>query len=202
MKTLKMMVAALCVGSGITNVFANYDFGIESASPVAIANPVNPQPGMQFSGYKTKKTYWNKEWLQGSIAELIKAPAIRTIVDKSEWYTLKTLGDTDANAGLWTGFLKCRRTGVYTFTITADPRTGYSLRVNGRLILPAASKQTSVDVVLMTGWNKVEFASHFSSNPLRKKPINIVYKPKESLSDARPLTPAMMFHDRQVEAVW
>lgn len=202
MKIPKMMIAALCVGSVITKVIANDDFGIESASPVAIANPVNPQPGMQFSGYKTKKNYWNNEWLQGSIAELIKAPAIRTIVDKSECYTLKTLGDTDANAGLWTGFLKCKRTGVYTFTITADSRTGYSLRVNGRLILPAASKQTSVDVALKTGWNKVEFASHFSTNPLRQKPINIVYKPKESLSDARPLTPAMMFHDRKVEEAW
>ena len=93
MKIPKMMIAALCVGSVITKVIANDDFGIESASPVAIANPVNPQPGMQFSGYKTKKIYWNNEWLQAPSkakslpATILSIPRTNSPRELAEIYT-------------------------------------------------------------------------------------------------------------------
>jgi hypothetical protein len=204
MKTTRLMAVALCAAAcTTTTAFAEDDFGIESASPVKIADPVNPQPGMILSGYKTVR-YWDKEWLKGSVVGLSKASAIKTIVDKSEEFTLKSLGATESNAGMWVGFLKCKRACVYTLTFTGDKlgHTGYSMRVNGNPVITAASRQTSADVPLRIGWNKIELVCHFSANGARFNSVNIAYKPKESLSDARPLTPAMMFHDQKPEEEW
>ena len=203
MSPVKMMAMTLCViACAVTDALAADDFGIESASPVAIADPVNPQPGMLLSGYKSgRHGRWTDEWLKGSVVGLSKAPAIKSTVDKSEVYSLRALGATESNAGKWKGFLKCKRAGVYTLTISSGRRTGYSLRVNGKPALPAASAQTSVDVSLKIGWNMVEFVCHFSK-PLDRAPVTIVYKPKDSLSEARPLTPAMIFHDQKPEEEW
>lgn len=204
MNPIKMMAMTLCViACAVTDALAADDFGIESASPVTVADPVNPQPGMQLFGYKSgnRRGMWTEEWLKGSVAGLSKAPAIKSIIDKSDDYSLKVLGATESNAGRWMGFLKCKRAGVYTLTISSGKRTGYSLRVNGKSAVSAARGQTGVDVLLKIGWNKVELVCHFS-RPLDRMPVAITYKPKESLSEARPLTPAMMFHDQKPEEEW
>jgi len=209
MKSSKLMAVVLSITACITTtLFAEDDFGIESAMPTAIADPVNPQPGMVLSGYKSpslRTTFSVENWLKDSIASLPKAPAIKTTVDKSEDFSLKAIGATECNAGMWSGFMKCKRAGVYTLAFAgANAYSGYSLRVNGRPAIGAGKGQTSADVSLKVGWNKIEIVSLFggsrrSSNFPR---LNVTYKPKESLSDARPLTPAMMFHDEKPEEDW
>ena len=198
------MAVALCVAACVAKTtFAEDDFGIESASPVAIADPVNPQPGMVLSGYKVPM-YPTKDWYKDSIATLPKSPAIKTVVDKSECFSLKALGSTGANAGMWSGFMKCKRPAVYTLTITEE-KGGiikqffcYSLRVNGNPAIAVGGRQSSADVSLKAGWNKIELVFH----QFDKNQLSMSYKPKESLSDARPLTPSMLFHDQKPEEDW
>ena len=199
MNPTKLMAVALCATAFVTTTaFADDDFGIESASPVTIADPVNPQPGMVLSGYKGQRTV-NRDWLKDSITTLPKAPAIKSVIDKSEAFSLTALGNTESNVGMWIGFLKCKRAGLYTLTLTGG-RTihdGYSLRVNGRSVIVAGKAQTSADAAFKVGWNKIELVCQFGRGTL-----SVVYKPKESLSDARPLTPAMLFHDQKPEEDW
>jgi len=208
MKARKLMAVALCAAACVTTtMFAEDDFGIESASPVKIAEPVNPQPGMVLLGYsKRHNSRSGGSWLRDSIPTLQKAPALKTVVDKSEVFSLKALGNTEANVGMWSGFLKCKRASVYTFTLAYASGTNirysnnYSMRVNGKPVIPSGGGQSSVDVVLNVGWNKIDLVCQFSGNG--KGTLSIVYKPKESLSDARPLTPAMVYHDQKPEEDW
>ena len=195
----RLMAVVLCAAACVTTTtFAEDDFGIESASPVAIADPVNPLPGTVLSGYKVK-TRFNKSWLRDSVTSLSKTPVIKTVVDKSEDFSLKPLGVTEANVGMWSGFLKCKRSGVYTLTLSGGKtiNDGYSLRVNGKIAIASGKAQSSADVALKVGWNKIELVGLFG-----KKPINVSFKPKDSLSDARSLTPAMMFYDKKPEEDW
>lgn len=202
-----MMVAALCAACVATTAFAEDDFGIESASPVTIADPVNPQPGMMLRAFHLDKAM-SKEEMKGSISKMPSLPAVKTLVDKGEEYSLKQVGNAEANIGMWTGFMKCKKSGVYTLTLTQPTKWtgrgfsassgGYSLKINGRLVVPVSSKQTSVDIALNVGWNKVDLVCQF----FRAPPLTIAYKPKDSLSEARPLTPAMMFFDKKPEEDW
>lgn len=200
-----LMAVALCVASVSTTAFAEDDFGIESASPIEIADPINPQPGMVLSGYKGSNVSVSDSWLKESVPTLRKAPAIKTVIDKSETFSLKALGSTEANAGMWSGFLKCKRAGIYTITLTGKKtiNDGYSVRVNGNSVVGAGKGQTSADAALKVGWNKIEIVCQFSNNPRSGRgSLSIAYKPKESLSDARPLTPAMLFYDQKPEEDW
>ena len=204
MNPTKLMAVALCAAASVTTTaFAEDDFGIESATSTAIADPVNPQPGMVLSGYKVPM-YPTKDWYKDSVTTLPKSPAIKTVVDKSECFSLKALGSTEANVGMWSGFMKCKRSAVYTLTITEE-KGGiikrffcYSLRVNGNPAIAVGGKQSSVDVSLKAGWNKIELVFH----QYDKNQLSMSYKPKESLSDARPLTPLMLFHDQKLEEDW
>jgi len=197
-----MMAVALCAAAcTTTTAFAEDDFGIESASPVMIADPVNPQPGMLLSGYIGTR-FVNANWLKDSIPTLQKAPAIKTVIDKSEDFSLKSLGNTEANVGMWSGFLKCKRAGAYTITLSGGNRDGYSVRVNGKPVIAAGKGQMGADASFKVGWNKVEIVSHFAGGRRGSGSLSVVYKPKESLSDARPLTPAMLFHDQKPEEEW
>ena len=201
MKMTRLMAVALCAAACVTTTaFAEDDFGIESASPVVIADPVNPQPGMVLSGYKISfRKASRSAWLKDSIPTLPKTPAIKTVVDKSEDFSLKPLGAAEANVGMWSGFLKCKRAGVYTLTLSGGKtiNEGYSLRVNGKTAIASGKAQSSADMALKVGWNKIELVGAFG-----KKPINLSFKPKDSLSEARSLTPAMMFYDKKPEEDW
>ncbi|MBO7688192.1 MAG: hypothetical protein J6V72_17545, partial [Kiritimatiellae bacterium] len=194
MNPRKLMAVALCAAAcATTTAFAEDDFGIESASPIVIADPVNPQPGMILSGYKAPM-YPTKNWFKESVTSLPKSPAIKTAVDTSESFSLTALGATESNAGMWSGFLKCKRAGVYTLTITVKHGNDrYALRVNGKPAIVYGRGQSSADVLLKPGWNKVELVCRQN----RQSTLDMSYKPKESLSDARPLTPAMMFYDKK-----
>ena len=211
MNPRKLMAVALCAAACVTTTaFAEDDFGIESASPVAIADPVNPQPGMLFRAYQIDNKFLNADGLKGSIAKLPSQPAVKTLVDKGEEFSLKQIGKSDAKVGMWSGFMKCKRAGAYTLTLTQPTRWsgksfgassgGYSLRINGKPVIPASMKQTSADVNLKVGWNKVELVCQFGVG--RVPALTITYKPKDSLSEARPLTPGMMFFDKKPEEDW
>lgn len=200
MNKFSIGVVPLCAVVCFSNILlAKADVGTAPAAGLA-----NPQPGMVLSGYKTNNIV-NDDWVKGSIASLPKQPAIKTIVDKSESFSIKSLGQTESNVGMWSGYLKCKRAGVYTFTLTGNNHTisfnsdCYSVRVNGKTAIAVGRGQVSADVALKVGWNKVELVCHFG--PMRR-PITMAYKPKESLSEAREITPATLFHDQKPEEEW
>ena len=205
MKMTRLMALALCVAACVTiATFAEDDFGSMPTSPVTIDEPVNPQPGMVLKAYHLDK-YMTTEGLKVSFSKMTSLPAMKTLVDKGEEFSLKQAGQINARIGMWSGFMKCKKTGCYTLTLTqrANVRStysagGYSMRVNGKIVIPASLRQTSADVNLKAGWNKVDLVCQFGA----ASALTITYKPKDSLSDARSLTPAMMFYDKKPEEDW
>lgn len=197
------MAVALCAAACVTTTaFAEEDFGIESASPVKIADPVNPQPGMVFNAYRPDR-YMNWDSLKESITKLPSQPAVKTHVDKSENFSLDQLGDIKARVGKWEGFLKCKRAGTYTFVLTcqngsSDSEDGFSFRVNGNPAISAACRQESCDVDLKVGWNKIDIVCQFYYG----KKLTLTFKPKTSLADPRPIAPKDLFHDQKPEEDW
>lgn len=210
MKTTFAIVAALCAASFATAAFAEEDFGIESATPVKIADPANPKPGMVFGAYGADNSVRNNEaWLKESNAKLPAAAAMKTGVDKGEKFAIDVASGVKALTVRWEGFLKCKRAATYTFLFQKELKmdrfyySGYSVRINGKSVVPAGRCETTCDVSLKAGWNKVEIVSIFGDNARSgKKPLNISYKPKGSLSEPRTLAPKDLFYDQKAEADW
>lgn len=209
MKRIKQIAVALCATAcAFTTAFADDDFGIESATPtVKISDPINPQPGMIFNAYNPD-TYMRWPQLQESIFKLPKQAAVKTQVDKMENFSLEQIGNIHARVGRWEGFLKCKRATTYTFVLSKLgpggndwPEVGFSLSINGKLVIPAANKQESCDVNLKVGWNKVDLVCQFFSDQ-GTKPLTMTFKPKESLSEPRPIGPKDFFHDQKPEEDW
>lgn len=202
MNPRKLMAVALCAAACITTtVFAADDFGIESASPVVIVDPVNPQPGMVFNAYSPDR-YMNWDAIKESISKLPSQPAVKTHVDKNEVFALNQLGGLRARVGRWEGFLKCKMAATYTFVLSLQNGIGewdsFSFRVNGKPAIPAGSRQATCDVDLKIGWNKVELVGQFEFG----KQLNLTFKPKSSLADPRPIGPKDLFHDQKPEVDW
>lgn len=205
MKTRKLMAVALCATACVTTTaFAEDDFGIESASPVTIADPVNPQPGMIFNAYNPKESM-NRESLKESVVKLPSQAAIKTNVDKGENFSLDQVGKMDARVGRWEGFLKCKRATKYTFVLNKGecegPECGFCFAVNGRVVIPAGGKQASCDVDLKIGWNKIDLVGQYYSYH-NLKPLVMAFKPKGSLAEPRLLGPKDFFHDQKPEEDW
>ena len=131
-----------------------------------------------------------------------KLAALKTGVDKSEKFGVEISQGVDAAAIRWEGFLKCKRVATYTFLFQKPSNysraNGYSVKINGQLVIPGNLDESSCDVNLKVGWNKVEIVAQFCS----KSPLKVSFRPKGSLAEPRPLTPAMMFHDQKPEYVW
>jgi len=202
MNPRKLMVVALCAAACVTTTaFAEDDFGIESASPVKIADPVNPQPGMVFNAYNYPN--WMREAeLKESNSKLPKTAALKTGIDKGEKFSLEISKGVDAAAIRWEGFLKCIRAATYTFLFQKKDEywsCGYSIRINGQPVIPAAMREASCDVDLKVGWNKIEIVSQFQE---KRDPLNVSFKPKGSLSEPRPIAPKDLFHDDQPDQPW
>lgn len=205
MKTTKLMAAALCAAACVTTTaYAEDDFGIESASPVKIADPVNPQPGMVFNAYgrySARMYYMGENELKESTSKLITRAAIKTQVDKGENFSIKQVGQMEAYMGRWEGFLKCKRSDTYTFVVSKGGGgwdDGFSLRINGVTVIPAATTQASCDVNLNVGWNKVEIVCQY----YRADPLIMSFKPKNSLAEPRQIGPKDLFHDQKPEEDW
>lgn len=197
MNPTKLMSAALFVAACVTTTaIAQDDFGIESASPVVISDLVDPQPGMVFNAYNQEKWLkWNE--LPGSISKLLSQAAARTMVDKSEHFSLEPVGKLKCGVGRWEGYIKCKYATTYTFTLTKDGGGNYGdafvFAVNGVVLIDKGVRQASCDANLKVGWNKIELVSQF----YRSNPLFISFKPKGYLGDPRQIGPKDLFHDQQ-----
>ena len=197
----KLMAVALCAAAFVTTtMFAEDDFGIESASPVKIADPVNPQPGMVFNAY-SYPNWMRRDELKESNSKLPTTASMKSGVDKSEKFGIEIAQGVKADAVRWEGFLKCKRATTDTFVFQRKDENwddGYSVRINGKAMIPAAAGEASCDVNLKIGWNKIEIVSQFYN----KDPLIVSFKPKESLFDPRPIAPKDLFHDQKPEPEW
>ncbi|MBR4259120.1 MAG: hypothetical protein IKQ17_08820 [Kiritimatiellae bacterium] len=211
MNPIKLMAAALCAAASVTTTaFAEDDFGIESASPEVVADPINPQPGMIFSAYGPDRTVKNNEaWLKESNSKLPKIAAMKTGVDKGEKFSIDVASGVKALTVRWEGFMKCKRAATYTFLFQKGLKSdrsfhaGYSIKINGKSVVPAGSCETTCDASLKVGWNKVEIVSIFGASPrVGVLPLNVSFKPKDSLSEPRPLAPKDLYHDQKPEEDW
>ena len=197
MKTL--MVAALAVAAVGANVaFAEEDDGIVSAAP-AIADPINPQPGMLANAYNIDYRGFMPRYKEmTTLTALAKAPSVKSYADRGDAFTRGGVPQgADINVIKWEGFIKCKRATSYTFSFSS--KDTYSFFVNGRQYVDTCRKQESRDVDLKLGWNKVVIVA-FIDRATSK--LNVEYRPKGSMSDPRPLSPGMLFYDKPVEEEW
>ncbi len=205
MNPTKLLTIALCLVACLamtTAYAADDDFGIESATPIVIADPVNPQPGMIFNAYSYPE-YMNDTRMKESNITLPKLPALKTGVDKSEKFGIEISDGVRAMAIRWEGYLKCKRAAVYSFLFYKDRSgssysNGYSVKINGKNAIPFAAGQSSCDVDLKVGWNKVEIVCQFDA----RGPLNITFRPKGSLAEPRPIAPKDLFFDLKPEEDW
>ncbi|MBQ4481262.1 MAG: hypothetical protein II943_11570 [Victivallales bacterium] len=204
MNTSKLLAILLCFATCVvtTTAFAqDDDFGIESASPIVIADPVNPQPGMIYNAY-SYNGYMNEAQMKESHTKLPEKPALKTGVDKSEKFGIEISNGVEAKSIKWEGFLKCKRAATYTFLFQKREngliKSGYSVKINGKTVIPADWGESSCDVTLKVGWNKIEIVCQFYD----EAPLNITFRPKGSLAEPRPITPKDLFHDEKPEEDW
>ena len=203
MKTL--IVAALAIAAVGANVaFAEEDDGIVSAAP-AIADPVNPQPGMICTAYCYGNTHGESNWTK-TISSLGRAPSVKTYVDKGTVFSRVGVEDgLRTNILKWEGFIKCKRSATYAFTVTSmfdQDRIGgefHYLAVNGSEIIKCGSNQNSVVADLKVGWNKVVIIFEASKANVK---LDVKYRPNGSTSAPRSLTPGMLYHDEKPEEEW
>ena len=203
MKTFLM--AALAVAAvGANVVFAEEDDGIVSAAPV-IADPVNPQPGMLCTAYCHGDVSGSDRWSR-MLPTLEKAPSVRTYVDKGAAFTRTGVEKSlQTNVLKWEGFIKCKRSATYAFTLTSiydEDRIGgeqYYFAVNGKEIAKCGDHQNTYSADLKIGWNKVVVI--FECDDAGKR-VDIKYRPNGSTSDPRPLTPGVLYHDEKPEEEW
>lgn len=200
MNPRKLMAVALCATACVTTTaFAEDDFGIESASPVMVSDPVNPQPGMKADAYNFDYDN-NRKYHQmtSSLDAFRKMPAVRTYVDKSDNFSCGGVPESiDLHTIKWEGFIKCKRAATYTFSFSN--RDSYSFYVNGRRYVDFCFNQESRDVDLKVGWNHIVIIAYINR---RDNKLMVNYRPKESLSDPRPITPKDLFHDQKPEEDW
>ena len=140
------------------------------------------------------------ERLQKLFSGLATTAAEKTEIYKGDNFSIPN--QSKNKIGRWEGFLKCKRAATYTFVVNAKGTNGswdgYVLKVNGKTIIKSGEGKTPADANLKIGWNKIELIALLGS----KKPLEMEYKPKGSLSEPRPLTPSMMFFDKKPEEVW
>ena len=99
-----------------TSVFAEDDPLVDSATPAAIAEPVNPKPGLVFNGY-------NRNILMGEkfkdVASVLasETPVKTTVVNTDKFSFEGFLNNLKIGQGVWEGFLKCKRSAKCVFLV-------------------------------------------------------------------------------------
>ena len=126
----QMLILAFCfVVCFATPAAIADDFGIESATPIKIADPINPQPGMVCKFYDLRRDDIQK--CLKDRRQLEAFPILVSRVDKGNEFAC---GFTDKeiarNVMSWEGYLKCKRAGAYVFTIFGPHDHEYSFEVN------------------------------------------------------------------------
>ena len=200
MNPQKLMAVALCAAACVTTTaFAEDDFGIESASPVKIADPVNPQPGMTANAYFFDYGNNNKyHAMTASISAMKNLAAVSTFVDKGDAFSIASIPENiKVHTVMWEGYIKCKRAATYTFSFSN--RDSYSFYVNGTKHIDFCFGQESRDVNLKVGWNHIVITAYFD---YRQNKLTVNYKPKGSVSDPRQIAPKDLFHDQKPEEDW
>jgi len=190
------MAVALCAAAFVTTVArAEDDLGIVSASPITIAEPVNPQPGMVFRGY-CEGILLGDKFKKQLATTLASSSAVKTTVVKSEQFSFEPfLKEVKINQGVWEGFLKCKRTAKCTILIKQKSMrgAGFLLFVNGKKVM-ATWEQGAVDVDLKAGFNHIKIITQTRS------PVEVFLGPTGSTNPPKPLSPNMLFHDEKSES--
>ena len=201
MKTTRLIAVVLCATACVsTTAFAEDDFGIESASPVKIADPVNPQPGMTANAYFFDYGRSNSKYklMTSSLAAMKKLPAVSSFVDKGDIFSKASAAEkAEVHTMMWEGFIKCKRAATYTFSFSN--RDSYSFYVNGTKHIDMCFGQESRDVDLKVGWNHIVIVAYFNR---KDNKLTVNYKPKGSLSEPRTIAPKDLFHDQKPEEDW
>ncbi len=200
MNPRKLMAVALCAAACIaTTAFAEDDFGIESASPVTIADPVNPQPGMICKFYNVANRDIEKCIKSSTQRETF--PLISSRIDKGNVFACNfTDKDVTRNIMSWEGYIKCKRAGAYVFTVFGAHDHAYTLTINGVDGLNYKWRQESATMNLKVGWNKIVFTAIYWCKDCDV--YTIKYLPKGSLAEPRNLAPKDLFHDQKPEEDW
>ena len=197
MKTRKLLAVAMYAAVSVsTTALAADDFGIESASPVTIADPINPKPGMIFRGYNLNTQYDEKLAALGTT--LASAPTVKTAVVVTEQFAFDTfLNNVEINQGVWEGFLKCKRTANCTFLLKQKgdySGGGFLLFVNGqKVIYKSGTGQQSANVRLKVGFNHIKIISQ------ARYPVDVFLSPTGSTKPPRQLSPTMMYYNDKPE---
>ena len=193
MKTRKLMTIALCaVACTVASAIAEEkgDDLIASATPTAaIADPVNPKPGMVFKGYNVGDARDTFELA----FKLEKCPTVKMTVAKSEKFSFDEFGrDVHIRQGVWEGFIKCKRSANCTILLQQG-RTGfgnspgYALFINGKKFINGYDQSTGT-IDLKAGFNHIKLV-------VQQMPVSISLKATGSTREPKPLTPKDMFYD-------
>ena len=117
-----------------------------------------------------------------------------TRVDTAQSFVTESSDNWEPDTGMWTGFLKRKASGDYTIVISTNGGNlwpAYSLWVNGRQIVDAATETTAVNVFLKAGYNDVCLIVEVNQNYYP----TLTIKKKDSLQDPKTITPGDLWHE-------
>ena len=194
MNPTKLMAVALCAAACVTTTaFAEDDFLVDSATPKAIAEPVNPKPGLVFKGYAQKCLMGEK--FKDVASVLANATPVKTTVVTTDKFSFEGfLNNLKIEQGVWEGFLKCKRSAKCTILVKQKNvyGSGFQLYVNGKWVA-GGFDQRSGDVDMKPGFNHIKIISQ------KKAPVEVFLSPSGSTKEPKALSPAMMFYDDKPE---
>ena len=121
-------------------------------------------------------------------------PASSTAVDMKDAFKTASENGFHPDMGMWTGFLKRKRSGVYTLVFSTNGGNKfpmYSLWINGKQIVDAETEITAVDVSLNAGFNEVCLIVEGTA----KNHITLTIKKKDSLKEPKNIGPSDLWHE-------
>lgn len=189
MKTTKLMTIALCAVACTAATATAEEKGddlIASATPAAaIADPVNPKPGMVFKGYNVRGT---RDMFELA-SQLEKCATVKKTIATGEKFAFDEFKGARISQGVWEGFIKCKRSANCTILLQQETyiNSGYALFINGKKFI-AGTGQRSGMINLKAGFNHIKLV-------MLVHPVSISLKATESTREPKPLTPKDMFYD-------
>lgn len=139
----------------------------------------------------------NRKSFSEMAPSLPSQPAAATFVDAiGEFCPSMKKDGIQSNFGMWTGWFKQEKAGMYTFTCKQHEyyeNNEYAIWINGQQYAKAWCGQGSFDVELNAGFNSVKIVVVSSSSS--KNPLTITYKKKGSVKEPMSFGPENMFYD-------
>jgi hypothetical protein len=163
----------------------------ESLDQPAVADPINPKPGMIFKGYNVKVS---RDMFELA-SQLEKSAAVKTTVVNGEKFSLEDFKDVHVDQGVWEGFLKCKRTANCTILAQQGRigEWGFAIEVNGKRFM-AENGQLSNTINLKAGFNHFKVITQHGD-------VFISLKATGSAREPKPITPKNMFYDEKPDEV-